>query len=405
MASFETPPSASLNRVRIVDLPGLPLDDHVRGRRGDELLSNRSLLAYAAQHAAALGLGQDDLASEPPPLTRGDVQLRTQVPEAVDAALASPDRARRAAAEAIASRLGRNLGWLLIALHRGDPVNQAARPDWQPADWQRWRSIDQVWLGGGLTQGRLGEAVAAQARAQLDALGHGHIRVTVSPYRGLVAVVGAARMACATDTNRMEGQPQQPEVLAQGTHSMRLALDFGHTLVKGAHLTYEAGRLTGVEPLERRLVNWAKILPQAPPPEPAPAEAGRSVLAFMVDTITESMARLPALEAPVLVSVAAYLQQGRLVGNGPYASIHATAQEPGADQLVADALSRRLGRPIAVRLVHDGTAASLAHAGTPNQAVIMLGTALGVGFPPTDEAGLCPVTVTTKAPRHQVHLE
>jgi len=40
--SFETPLSASLNRVQIVDLPSLPLDEAVCGRRsGDELVSNR----------------------------------------------------------------------------------------------------------------------------------------------------------------------------------------------------------------------------------------------------------------------------------------------------------------------------------------------------------------------------
>ena len=50
MHAYETPPSASLNRVRIMDLPGLPLDPAVQGQRGDELLSSRALMAFAEKN-------------------------------------------------------------------------------------------------------------------------------------------------------------------------------------------------------------------------------------------------------------------------------------------------------------------------------------------------------------------
>jgi hypothetical protein len=41
-----------------------------------------------------------------------------------------------------------------------------------------------------------------------------------------------------------------------------------------------------------------------------------------------------------------------------------------------------LGEAIDVSLVHDGTAAATTYAGASNAAVITVGTALGVGFPP-----------------------
>jgi hypothetical protein len=50
---------------------------------------------------------------------------------------------------------------------------------------------------------------------------------------------------------------------------------------------------------------------------------------------------------------------------------------------------------MAVHAIHDGTAAALAHAGSAHRAVIVLGTALGVGFPPTKDDGLCPLTFAT----------
>jgi hypothetical protein len=43
-----------------------------------------------------------------------------------------------------------------------------------------------------------------------------------------------------------------------------------------------------------------------------------------------------------------------------------------------------------VALIHDGTAAARAYAGEMRAAVITLGTALGVGFPPTS-GGLRPI--------------
>ena len=41
-----SPPHLSVNRVRIVDLPGIPIDSQVRGRQAYELLSNRAIARF-----------------------------------------------------------------------------------------------------------------------------------------------------------------------------------------------------------------------------------------------------------------------------------------------------------------------------------------------------------------------
>ena len=365
---FETPPSASLNRVQIMDLPGLPLDEAVRGRRGDELVSNRALMALAADHVVALGLLPEDLPPVTPLLTRSDVRVRDQVARIVDAALAGADPTRRAAAEVITRRLGRNLAWLLVTLHRGDAANRAVRPDWQAADWEKWAAVRRVWLGGGLTSGRLGEAIAAEARDGLAELGCGQIEVGLSPYRDLIALIGAARTLEARDRTV-------------------LGFDFGHTLVKRAVLTYRNAALQAIDPLPPRLADWQAIYP----PEEDEAALGCTVLDFMAGAICETAAEVPQAEPFAVVSVAAYKQQGQLMGNGPYASIHASAADAPADRILAAAISERAGYPVGVRSLHDGTAAALAHAGTAHSTVIMLGTALGVGFPPATEDALCAI--------------
>jgi hypothetical protein len=373
-ANLETPPSASINRVQIVDLPGLPLDAAVRGKRGDELVSNRVLMALAAERAAALGLDASDLPAVTPQLTRSDVQVRDHAARAIQAALTSDELDRRAAGEAVARRLGRNLGWLLIALQRGDAANQAVRPDWQPADWERWAAVRRVWLGGGLSSGRLGETIAAAARRLLGELDHGQIDVALSPYRGQIALVGAARMFSHARSDRQRRTTQV------------VGLDFGHTLVKRAVLTYEHGALVGVDLLSPRLTDWRVIY--AGQDE---VGLGRNVLALLADTIVATAAEAPQAEPVALVSVAAYKERGRLVGNGPYAAIHAAAGDLPADVIVSAAATQCAGTLITAQVIHDGTAAALAHAGSPHSAVIVMGTALGVGFPPVDTTGLCPV--------------
>ena len=116
-------------------------------------------MSLAAPYADALGLDAADLPPVLPHLTRSKAQVRRDAALIVGRALTGDDPVARAAAQDIAARLGANLGWLLIAIQRGDEVNRAVRPDWRAADWQQWAAIRTVWLGGGLASGPLGEAI------------------------------------------------------------------------------------------------------------------------------------------------------------------------------------------------------------------------------------------------------
>ncbi len=144
-----TPPHVSINRVRIIDLPGLTIDDEVRGRSGYELLSARAVIEYARAEASALDL--------PEPFFDNNRETRLAAPVFVDACLRSEREETRLAAEAIGQRLGRNLGHILLTLHRGDDINRAARFDWSEDDWERWAMIGRIRMGGGVMSGKLGD--------------------------------------------------------------------------------------------------------------------------------------------------------------------------------------------------------------------------------------------------------
>ena len=137
-------PAASLNRLRIVGLPGITLDGEVRGKTGFDLLSTPALAQMIREQAGALRLSPADTA-------RPDRDL----PLLLDACLEADDETIRAAAAHVGQRFGRNLGWLLLALKRGDAINREARPDWDDSYWQYWAKATAVQLGGGLLKGRL----------------------------------------------------------------------------------------------------------------------------------------------------------------------------------------------------------------------------------------------------------
>jgi hypothetical protein len=109
---------------------------------------------------------------------------------------------------------------------------------------------------------------------------------------------------------------------------------------------------------------------------------GDRMTGMLVDT-WHGVALPDRARAPVLsASIASYVVDGQPLPRqgGPYAHLHRLAG--GAAPWLARHVSRRIGRPLDVALVHDGTAAAWAYAGTGRGAVIMLGTALGIGFVP-----------------------
>jgi len=357
----ETPCNASINRVQLAALPGLCIDAGVLGMCAYNLLSTPALIQYAREQPA---LALPDLS----PRTTG---ARVELPRLVAAALNAPDSAVRAAAQAVAHRLGRNLGYILITLHRGDVANRAARPDWGAREWDLWAQIHPIWVGGGLTRGLFGAQLVTAARELLAELGYAdQIRLARAAYGGTVALVGAARYL--------------PAVITTG-----LCFDFGQTLIKQGIVRVDRGTLTQLHTLAPFPVPWdwenyhdtGQAIPAV------------DVLDFSVTVLVEALAAARAqghTPGPdIMVSCASYIHQGRLMGNGLYARMQTLADNVGA--LIAEHLMERTGRAWRVHLIHDGAAAASVYAGAQEAAVIVIGTALGVGFPPHTAVGLRPL--------------
>lgn len=344
-------PAISINRVRLVNLPGLSVDPEVRNRLGGELVSARAL--------SDLIRAQADVLRIPPDLD--DRALHA----ALEDCLGSEDDDVRVAAEGIARRIGRNLGYLLLTLRRGDAVNRAARPEWDNSYWRHWASIREVWLGGGLVSGRLGPHMRQHALAVFEEAGIGDTSLHCSAYGDAVPLVGLARLA------------------PLNTHTA-LVFDCGGSRIKSALAIYRRKRLLELQRLPTQPATW----PGMPPISDASQERwAETLLAHLLSIFEAAWQRVHGAEhlapySPMMISIAAYTRGGHPLEaqRGLYMHLrHATAN---LQRELARRLHTQLGEPLAVTLIGDGRAAAHAYAGASHAAVIMLGTAMGIGFPP-----------------------
>ena len=341
-------PTASLNRVRLADLPGIGLPPDVCGRRAGEILSTPALAGEIERAAPALGLTADELADP------------RALPRHFSRCFMDADPAVRATAEQIARRWGRHLAALLLVVPRGDPANRAARPEWDDSYWAYLAAVRTVYLGGGQVSGPLGPLMVDEANAVLRASGQDRCMVHLAAHPAILPLIGAARTVPA------------------GIDAA-IVLDFGNTAVKRGVARYREGALAALRLLPARPSGLSAGYGPPPADGTAPAWTG-DMAALLAETWQEAAASGPP-PTTAAVAVAGYVRDNHpLPTEAPY--LQTGPRIPNLGAWLGAEMGRRVGRPLAVTVLHDGTAAARACAGAPHSAVIMLGTWLGVGFPP-----------------------
>lgn len=238
-----------------------------------------------------------------------------------------------ALAVGIAEEMGIRLYWLLHTLKHGHVQDQAARPDWDASHWAQWAQLEHIRLGGGMVVGEMGEMMAAKAQ--------GSYTVEVAPDPLLLPIRGAAK--------RIE----------QG-----LIFDFGQSAAKIAFKKKADAvpYFIDIEHIDHR-------------------DDQHYLLAHMVRIMTRKDLGVKAKGAEIIL--ASYLDEnGQPVPTGTYGLLRQIADD--VRSLLVNWLKRDVVWAENIHLWHDGTAAAHYYAGQPRTAVIMLGTALGVGFAPSN---------------------
>jgi hypothetical protein len=322
---------ASLNRTLLGALPGA--DSRWVGRRAFDLLSIDALTKLAR----CIGL---DLSDSDGNVTRViSTALSAGNPRAADQAMR------------VVAIFGRRLAHLIATLTTPTRI-ETQDSEWRGAYLRYWTHVDQVWLAGGLTAA-LGSDLLDVVRAEAHRLGAG-CAIEVAPNAGVLALLGAARSR-----------------LHPRTHIV--VLDFGHTDVKRGIATvrnHQLARLDVLPSRSARALGWTRATDEP---------VTEFLLDVVTDTIASSQSRFGVPDPCVMVSLASYISQGRQVdSHSAYAEL--SRRDPRS---LDDEITRRTGVPVRLRFLHDGTAAAR---GVPDPAgsagLIVLGTALGVGFPP-----------------------
>lgn len=332
--------SRSMNQVYLAALPDQVVSISHQGRRSFSLLSLNSLLETIRNYAQPLEIREDE----------------TDLVAALNARIHHEKDQIRMVARQIAVRYGHSLAIVLLTLKQGKAENRAARRDWSEAHWQYWADIDTVWLGGGLAAGNMGDIVTHAAQSLVHELGYSDYRIQLAPQGANLALVGTQK-------------------LLNNHEKSSLLFDFGHTTVKRGICVH--GEMV-------TLPRMSAHCPGGKYREGTPAEAEEQLsymLQLIEQTWNEAKREGYSLSNEMAVSLACYLFEGHPAPQdlGCYGQLQLLTSH--LQTFLAEQLSQTLNKKINLHLIHDGTAAALVYDGSPNTAVLTLGTAVGIGFP------------------------
>ena len=340
-------PLASLNRRRFLIPQGI--DDGIAGKTAYEILSRDALSRLIGRHSHALGI---EAGTDP-----------AHFPRRLNDCLSAQDEHIRAVALSIAEQYGRRLGLLFASMNRSNTVSN--EPDsWEQAFLAHWEHrVRAIIIGGGLAQGTLGTVIARSAQRALSESVQGHLTVSAADYPALLPLIGAARSAPAAVTGGV------------------VVADFGGTGAKSGFAVFD----------EQSTLQALHVRPAYDIAGIANGTQTAAVGAAMQEVLTRAYraaSQNGAVNRHVVCSIAAYVdEQGQPVrlGWGTYTQLHTLAQTPHVSAWLARQLSDELGTPIDLTFIHDCEVAAVTYAGLEppaSTAVVMLGTAMGVGFVP-----------------------
>lgn len=335
---YDLRPLASLNKRRFIDLPGI--NPEWVGKTGWEYVSKPALVEAIHLHARELGLENID---------------PVRYPEHLNLLLATREGTIHDLAASIAREHGRCLGYLIASLRLSSQGITDPMVPWEQSYLQHWRErVQTVVLGGGRANGQMGEVIRSAAQSGLERCGLRDLVLETSKHPSYLPLIGLARS------------------VPEGTPGTVVLADFGSSGAKRGLATYQGEQ-----------VHHLRVLPTVDigtwMAKEEPAELATQMIAVLSDTSSEA-GQDTALAPKVLCSVAAYVENGApmQLDRGSYTSLHRA--HPDVRGWFSRQLSEAADRSVEVTFYHDCCIAARALAGRTKTAVLMMGTALGIGF-------------------------
>lgn len=341
---------ASVNKVIIAKMPTDIVKQDLIGKAAIDIFSTRSVIEEIKNNASRLKINLCDIEEK-------------MLPYYLEERLLGEDREARKAADEILRMFGERLAVILLCLKMGEAQNRIARSDWKPQHWEFWRQLKNVILVGGLANSYLGESLKYHVeRVFLDAGQEGYrlILGQDSAYAGLRGCTQYLRERRKEEVN--------------------LVFDFGQTFTKRSFAQFQDDGMGNIRVLDNMLSRHVEWDVDDPIREQREAEfLNDSFCRILFTTIAEVKELGYAIGREIIISIANYVQGGRLANRGGYGKLRLIASDYAG--YLTGVLQNKYAEEFTICLIHDGTAMAAGYREYPDSVCLSLGTAFGVGFP------------------------
>ena len=333
--------SASLNKMSMVEIPGFPYSRQLAGKTAQAVLSSAAIAglvreAFSLPDTTARGAAIGYLHRQ---LAAGQLEVREK-------------------AELICEEIALNIGCLLLILTNQNINKNAARLDWNGAQWAWWKSIERIVVGGGVLAAAVGETVFRYISRHFLDTGLLRIAVELSDCAEYMPLVGAGNKLISMSL---------PGCI----------LDFGHTSCKRAIFALDEQ----LETLSKCELGDEVAYDAASNNREVAKILNDRIIEIACTTVSAAAERLVGVsKIGLVISIANYYDGRHFATRGGYAKLNFISADYRS--YLTREINNRLNLAVEISFVHDCTAAALSviNGLARKTAVVVLGTGLGAGF-------------------------
>jgi len=259
-------------------------------------------------------------------------------------------------ANKIAVSFGDKLAQVILTLKKPSKLSIDNRINWNIEHWNYWKSIESIYLVGGLTSPILTNIFYSRITKLLE--------INNVPKFNLSFIDGSSELGTKGLSN----------LVRNGEY---LLFDFGQTYIKRRHYIKE-NDCTIIDTVLTAIKS--KFLFYKERKEDEVKALAYRLDMYIIDTILDTVNTVNFKGNSFIIGIANYVNKGKIYSaRGGYGKL--AHVEDNYQAYLSCVLTTKLGRKISVKLYHDTSAMALNFMNVKNCAVISLGTAFGIGFP------------------------
>lgn len=290
-----------------------------------------------------------------------DIDL-IELPKYLSKILNSKKLDQQKLAKDITQQFSENIGLLLIFLKNNNSVSMNWKRCWHEDGWNYLRSINKVYLAGGLCSGEIGKEMVKCINSVFKMSQRENYNVEVLPQPSLCSLVGAARNNIDHDVNN-------------------LVFDFGHSYIKRGVASYKKNEITNLSYFEAIRSEYVSDMYE----DLSIIEAKKVALElfrFIANIIKETWQNFTQLGSSlgrsIIISIANDLIDNKF-DKGGYGKLRFIGKDIRA--MLNEELKKHIGSNINITFINDGECAADSINNHFDYLVLTLGTGIGGGFP------------------------